>query len=184
MRKIVFIVLFLAAFSNGFAEQFNLKSGNTIQNNAILIDFFPMLPGANGLEFGEGIGLGIMYERKVHQYISAVGAGSFTTDFEDIFSYSFSPHLRVYPFGTTVGKLFSDVGVVYSGSLEENNDIHTLSAIFSAGWNFILWKGLVLEPGIFFRRKIVDIYGVKPYNFGFGFIMGIGWAFNNINLKL
>jgi hypothetical protein len=32
-------------------------------------------------------------------------------------------------------------------------------------------------PGAFYRHKFIDITGVKPYNFGFGFIMGIGWAF-------
>jgi hypothetical protein len=32
-------------------------------------------------------------------------------------------------------------------------------------------------PGVFYRHKFIDITGVKPYNFGFGFIMGIGWAF-------
>ena len=177
MKHLLMILFILVVSVNGFTQQFDLKSGNTKQNNAFIIDFFPMIPGANGLGFGEGIGLGIMYERKVHQYLSVVGAGSFTTDFKDIFSYSFSPHLRIYPFKTTVGKLFGDVGMVYSGSITETDNIQTLSGVFSIGWNFIFGKGLLLEPGLFYRQKFVDIMGVKPYNYGFGLILGIGRAF-------
>jgi hypothetical protein len=172
-------LLFLITI-NSFAQEIDSSDflhGNSKQNNAIIIDLFPMVPGANGYEFGEGIGFGIMYERKIHPYFSILGKGTFSTNFTDKLSYGFSPHFRFYPLKTAIKNLFTDISIVYSRNIAEEEDIQTLSGVISVGWNFILWKGLVLEPGVFYRHKFIDITGVKPYNFGFGFIIGIGWAF-------
>jgi hypothetical protein len=46
-----------------------------------------MIPGTNGYKFGEGIGFGIMYERKINPYFSVLGGGTFTTNFNDDISY-------------------------------------------------------------------------------------------------
>jgi len=147
------------------------------QDNAIIIDLFPMVPGANGYEFGEGIGLGVMYERKIHPYFSILGGTSFSTNFKDDYSYGFSSRFRVYPFMTAIEQLFSDVAIIYTKNVTDDENIETLSGMISVGWNFIFRNGLVLVPGTFYRHKFMDITGVKPYNFGFGFILGIGWAF-------
>ena len=181
MKKLL-LTLFLLSFIvvNGFSLENNnssIFSGGSDQHNAIIIDFFPMVPGANGYKFGEGIGLGIIYERKINSYFSILGGGSFSTNFKDDFSYGFSSRFRVYPFETAIKQLFSDVAIIYTRNVTDDDNIQTLSGMFSVGWNFILKNGLVLVPGAFYRHKFIDITGVKPYNFGFGFIMGIGWAF-------
>jgi hypothetical protein len=158
-------------------ETYNLKSENTGQNNVIIIDLFPMVPGANGYEFGEGIGLGIMYERRIHPYFSILGGGTFNTNFEDKLSYSFSSRFRIYPFKTAIRNLFTDAAIVYTRDINETKNVQTLSGMFSIGWNFIFENGLVLVPGAFYRHKIMDITEEKPYKFGFGLIMGIGLVF-------
>ena len=185
MKKLL-LLLFLPfiIFSNGFSQEneqeenlLSAFSGNSKQNNAIILDLFPMIPGANGYKFGEGIGFGLIYERKLHPYFSILGGGTFSTNFQDDISYSFSTRFRVYPFKTTMRNLFTDLAMLYSRNITEDDNIQTFSGMFSAGWNFIFRNGLLLVPGAFYRHKIADITGVKPYNYGFGFIMGIGWAF-------
>jgi len=178
------LFLFSIIFANAFSQEtdqndntISIFSGNSKQNNAIILDLFPMVPGANGYKFGEGIGFGLMYERKLQQYFSILGGGTFSTNFKDDITYSFSTRFRVYPFRTTIRNLFTDLAILYSRNISEENNIQTLSGMFSIGWNFIFRNGLVLVPGAFYRHKIVDITGVKPYNYGFGFIMGIGLAF-------
>jgi hypothetical protein len=172
----------LFIYVNGFTQEngdtnSSIFSGTSEQNNAIIIDLFPMVPGANGYKFGEGIGFGIMYERKLHSYFSILGGASFSTNFKDNYSYGFSTRFRVYPFETAIKQLFSDVAIIYTRNVTEDENIQTLSGMITIGWNFIFKNGLILVPGIFYRHKFVDITGVKPYNFGFGFLMGIGWAF-------
>ena len=74
MKKTLLLFLFLSfILVNGFSQNnedvsSGIFSGSSKQNNAIIIDLFPMVPVANGYEFGEGIGLGVMYERKIHPY--------------------------------------------------------------------------------------------------------------------
>jgi hypothetical protein len=183
-RLLLTICLFSTLFANLFSQETGeedtvLKpfSGNSKQNNAIIIDLFPMIPGANGYKFGEGIGFGVMYERKIHPYFSIVGGGTFSTNFKDDLSFGFSSRFRVYPFKTAIRNLFTDVALIYTNNVTDKENIQTLSGMISVGWNFLFENGLVLVPGAFYRHKIMDITGVKPYNFGFGFIMGIGWAF-------
>ena len=106
-----------------------------------------------------------------------LGGCTFGTNFKEDISYSFSTRFRVYPFKTTIRNLFTDLSILYSRNITEDDNIQTLSGMFSIGWNFIFRNGLVLVPGAFYRHKIVDITGIKPYNYGFGFIMGIGFAF-------
>jgi hypothetical protein len=183
MKKILLILLFLSSILiNGFSQEnedinFGIFSRSSKQNNVIIIDFFPMVPVANGYKLGEGIGLGVMYERKIQSYFSIIGGTSFSTNFKDDFSYSISSRFRVYPFGTAIKQLFSDVAIIYTRNVTEDENIQSLSGMISVGWNFIFRNSLALVPGIFYRHKFIDITGVKPYNFGFGFIMGIGWAF-------
>ena len=183
MKRVLFFLLFLSfVLINGFSQDnedisSGIFSGSSKQNNAIIIDLFPMVPGANGYEFGEGIGFGVMYERKIHPYFSILGGASFSTNFKDDYSYGFSSRFRVYPFRTAIKQLFSDVAIIYTRNVTEEDNIQTLSGMISVGWNFIFRNGFVLVPGVFYRHKFIDITGVKPYNFGFGFIMGIGWAF-------
>jgi hypothetical protein len=172
----------LFIYVHGFTQEnkdtnSSLFSGVSEQNNAIIIDLFPMVPGANGYKLGEGIGFGIIYERKLHSYFSILGGASFSTNFKDDYSYGFSTRFRVYPFETAIKQLFSDIAIIYTRNVTENENIQTLSGMVTIGWNFIFKNGLVLVPGAFYRHKFVDITGVKPYNFGFGFLMGIGWAF-------
>jgi hypothetical protein len=177
----VFFPLFTLVLINSFTQEinniFNLKSGNTEQNNAVIIDLFPMVPVANGLELGEGFGLGIMYERKASHYFSLLCSGTFLTNFDDIFAYSFSPHFRIYPFKTTIGKLFTDVGIVYRSRKKETNYFHGLSGMLAIGWKFVFEKGFTLEPGFTFRYKITDIADKDQYNFGWGLLLGLGWVF-------
>ena len=178
MKKILVIICLLYLCSNGFSQENNSKPfDNSEQSNAIIIDLFPMIPGANGYKFGEGIGIGVSYERKLHQYISILGGGTFSTNFSNDLSYSLLSRFRVYPFGSSLGNLFTDVAIIYASNFNKSENIQTLSGMISLGWNFIFSNGLVLVPGAFFRHKIIDIVGIKPHNYGFGLIMGIGWAF-------
>lgn len=183
MKKYLLFSLFInILFINGFSQENEISnsglfSENSEQNNSIIIDLFPMVPGANGYNFGEGIGLGVMYERKIHPYFSVLAGASFNTNFNDKYSYGFSSRFRVYPFKTAIKQLFSDAVIIYSRNVTEEEDIQTVSGMITVGWNFIFKNGFVLTPGAFYRHKIFDITGVKPYNFGFGFLMGIGWAF-------
>jgi len=179
MKKgLAIIVCLLFLCINGFSQENNSNIfNNSEQNNIIIIDLFPMIPGANGYKFGEGIGIGISYERKLHQYISIIGGGTFSTNFTNDLSYSLLSRFRVYPLGSSLKNLFSDVAIIYASNFNESENIQTLSGMISLGWNFIFSNGLVLVPGAFFRHKIIDIVGVKPHNYGFGLIMGIGWAF-------
>ncbi|MDR2952008.1 MAG: hypothetical protein LBU82_02065 [Treponema sp.] len=185
MKRLFFVLfLFCKIFLNGFSRENNIENtgqssffNESKQKNAIIIDLFPMIPGANGYKFGEGIGFGIMYERKINPYFSVLGGGTFATNFNDDISYGFSSRFRVYPLKTANRQLFTDVSLIYTGNITEDDNIQTLSGMFSVGWNFIFRNGLVLVPGIFYRHKFVDITGIKPYNLGFGFIIGIGWAF-------
>jgi len=172
-RLLLALFLFSIILINGFSQEneetdiaIGPFSGNSKQNNAIILDLFPMVPGANGYKFGEGIGFGLMYERKLHTYFSIFGGGTFSTNFKADISYSFSTRFRVYPFKTTIRNLFTDLALLYSRNITENDIIQTLSGMFSIGWNFIFENGLVLVPGAFYRHKIVDITGVKPYNYG------------------
>jgi hypothetical protein len=179
MRKILIVIICLSILCvKGFSQE-NKSSifVDSEQENAIIFDLFPMIPGANGYKFGEGIGFGISYERKLHQYISIVGGGTFSTNFTNDLSYSLLSRFRIYPFGSAIKGLFTDAAIIYASNSNETENIQTLSAMISIGWNFIFSNGLVLVPGVFFRHKIIDIVGVKPHNYGFGFIMGIGYAF-------
>jgi hypothetical protein len=178
------LFLFYKIIFIGFSQEGNNENATpssffneSEQKNAIVIDLFPMIPGANGYKFGEGIGFGIMYERKINPYFSVLAGGTFATNFNDDISYGFSSRFRVYPFKTAIRQLFTDVSLIYTRNITEDDNIQTLSGMFSVGWNFIFRNGLVLVPGVFYRHKFMDITGIKPYNFGFGFIMGIGWAF-------
>jgi hypothetical protein len=187
MKKLFLLfILLLIIFVDGVSQEKNtdtnngilsLKDGNTNQNNAIIFDLFPMLPGPNGLKFGEGIGLGIIYERKMYQYFSLLSRVSFVTDFDEIFSYSFSPHFRIYPFKTTIGKFFADGGIAYRGRVTKTNAHQALSGVLSIGWKFILWNNFIIEPGFTLRLKIADISGEDPYKFGYGLLIGLGWVF-------
>jgi hypothetical protein len=185
MKKIILIICLISIVNiKIFSQEDNNKNINSNsffneseQKNVIIIDLFPMIPGVNGYNFGEGIGFGIMYERKIHTYFSILGGGTFATNFNDDISYGFSGRFRIYPFKTAIRQFFTDLSLVYTRNITEEDSIQTLSGMFSIGWNFIFKNGLVLVPGVFYRHKFMDITGVKPYNFGFGFIMGIGWAF-------
>lgn len=113
MKKLLLaLFLFSIILINGFSQENEEAdivvgpfSGNSKQNNAIILDLFPMVPRANGYKFGEGIGFGLMYERKLHPYFSILGGGAFSTNFKDDISYSFSTRFRVYPFKTTIRNL-------------------------------------------------------------------------------
>jgi len=175
MQKVQ-IALFLVSiiFINGFSQE---NRETDIANNAIILDLFPMVPGVNGYKFGEGMGLGFMYERKLHTYFSILEGCTFSTNFKEDISYSLSTRFRIYPFETAIKNFFTDIAILYSRNATENDNLRTISGMSSIGWNFIFRNGLVLVPGAFYRHKIADITGVKPYNYGFGFIMGIGLAF-------
>ncbi|MDR3000609.1 MAG: hypothetical protein LBU89_05020 [Fibromonadaceae bacterium] len=166
-KQCLLVICFLILCVKVFSEE----------NNAIIVDLFPMVPGANGYDFGEGIGIGISYERKLHQHFSILGGSTFSTNFKNDLSYSLLSRFRVYPFESAIRYLFTDAAIIYASNYNETENIQTLSGMASLGWNFILSNSLVLVPGTFFRHKIIDIIGVKPHNYGFGLIMGIGWTF-------
>ena len=178
MKKGFIIMHLMFLCISGFSQDNNSKLfDNSEQSNAIVIDLFPMIPGANGYKFGEGIGIGVSYERKLHHYISILGGGTFSTNFTNDVSYSLLSRFRVYPFGSSLRNLFTEIAIIYASNFNESENIQTLSGMVSLGWNFIFSNGLLLVPGAFFRHKIMDIAGEKPHNYGFGLIMGIGWAF-------
>lgn len=177
MKKSFIITLAFLLSANIFAQSndstFNLQSGRTTQKQAIFIDIFPSLEGV-----WEGkAGAGLFYERSIHNYFSLVGEANFYTDFDDETSYSFIGHGRMYPFQTTIGKAFADLGLGYRRSTLEKDDVHCMDAFASAGWKFIIGKGFIIEPNVGYRQSIYTIKGHEDQKGGITLNLSLGWAF-------
>jgi hypothetical protein len=131
-------------FVNGFAQQFNLKSGCTKQKNAVSIDFGTIIWDLST----DGFGIGANYERSISNMFSVLGRFSYSYHKWNYFSIEL--HGRWYPIKTSLGKLFTDIGMGH-GFFRDNysslgNDwyVHTLK--ISAGWKFIFKKIILFEP--------------------------------------
>lgn len=173
---IIVVITFLSytnVFSQNKNEVFNLKPGKTTQNQAVFIDLFPSMEGV-----WEGkIGAGLFYERYISSYFSLVGEANFYTDFDDETAYSFLGHGRMYPFRTTLGKLFADAGLGYRRSTLEKDNVRCLEISASAGWKFILGKGFIIEPNVGYRQNIHTLKGHESQKGGITLNIGLGWAF-------
>ena len=87
---------------------------------------------------------------------------------------------RLYPFQTTIGKLFTVVGFGYrSSSLLETTieDVQCLEISASTGWKFIIGKGFIIEPSVGYRQNIHTFSGKESHKGGITLNIGFGWAF-------
>jgi hypothetical protein len=150
--------LFLAAISILFAmwNVFAQDELNTSQKFSIMVDMFPAIEGA----FEDNTGCGLFFETRINNYFSAVLEFNFYKNLsnEDISAVVIG-HCRVYPFKTTIGKAFYDIGIGYRRDKWEADDANCLVASLSAGWKFILGKWFVIEPNIGFWNNMFILKG-------------------------
>jgi hypothetical protein len=179
-RIFTFLVLTVILVGNTFSQEIDQETdisdfsiGNSLQKQAVYIDLFPMI---NGLAVG-GVGIGIFYEIKLHNYFSVLGETNISGNFQEALMYNIIAHGRVYPFKSTIEKLFFDLGIGYRRRKTEEDNIHSLVGTVKTGWKFILGKGFVLEPGFRIRYNLIKISGNENNDFGINFIIGLGWAF-------
>lgn len=176
-RRFFIIALIFLSGTNVFSQNnkgvFSLTSGRTAQKQAVFIDLFPSMEGV-----WEGkAGVGLFYERYIYSYFSLVGEANVYTDFDNETAYSFIGHGRVYPFKTTLGKLFVDAGLGYRRSTLEEDNVHCLDLLASAGWKFLMRKGFIIEPNIGYRQNIHTLKGHEVKKGGITLNIGFGWVF-------
>lgn len=176
-RSSFIIVLVFLSTTNVFSQTnkgaFSLTSGRTAQKQAVFIDLFPSMEGV-----WEGkAGAGLFYERYIYSYFSLVGEANVYTDFDNETAYSFIGHCRVYPFKTTLEKLFVDVGLGYRRSKLEEDNIHCLDLSASVGWKFLTNKGFFIEPNIGYRQNIHTLKGHEVKKGGITLNFAFGWVF-------
>lgn len=176
-RNFIIIALAFIFCTNSFSQRkentFNLQTGKTVQKQAVFIDLFPSMEGV-----WEGkVGGGLFYERYIHPSFSIVGEANVYTDFDDENVFSVYGHGRMYPFQTTLGKLFADVGFGYRRSTLEDDNIRCLEASVSAGWKFIIGRGFIIEPNVGYRRNVYTIKGHESKKGGITLNLSFGWAF-------
>ena len=181
-KHFIILLLSLISFGNAFSQNssrnstFNLNSGKTSQKQAVFIDLFPLMEGV-----WEGkAGAGLFYERQVSNYFSLVGEVNLYSDFKDETAFSLLGHGRLYPFKTTIRKLFAVVGFGFrSSSLIETvvEDVKCLEISGSAGWKFIIGKGFIIEPSVGYRQNIHTFSGQESHKGGITLNIGFGWAF-------
>ena len=126
------------------------------------------------------MGAGFFYERTISNYFSLVAEVNLYSDFKDETAFTIMPHGRIYPFETTLGKLFADVGVGYrSSSLVETaiEDVKCIDVSASAGWKFVFGRGFVFEPSVDYRRSVHTFVGKESHPGGITINMAFGWAF-------
>ncbi|MDR0302575.1 MAG: hypothetical protein LBI04_09735 [Treponema sp.] len=153
MKKTAFVVLLVGLiFGNVFAQE----EFNTPQKFSIMVDIFPAIEGA----FEGNTGLGIFFETRINNYFSAVLEFNFYKNLSNSdMNTVVIGHGRIYPFKTTIGKAFYDLGIGYQRSKWETDDIHSLVGSLSAGWKFILGDVFVIEPNIGFWNNLVTFKG-------------------------
>jgi hypothetical protein len=179
MKKLFAVILLMfLAFGYAFPQEsnnglFDLSSGTSKQKQAIIFDIFPMLEGS----FEGNFGFGLFYEIKIASYVSLVMEFNTYTNFKKNITYSFIGHGRVYPFETTLDKLFFDAGFGYRRSRWETDNVHALTGSLATGWKFIFDNGFLLEPSIGFWHNLYTISGDTSHKFAPIVGTGLGWAF-------
>ena len=140
LKFIVIIGLFSQENNNGLNNRF---SGNSIQKNAVSINFGTVIWD---LSTG-GFGIGVNYERFLHNMFSILGCINYSN--HDYNYISFELHGRWYPFNTSFRNLFADIGIThgifwnYYGNV--NNDWYIHIMRIGIGWK-ILFNRLVRQP--------------------------------------
>ena len=99
------------------------------------------------------------------------------TNFKENINYGFNTHGRIYPFETTLDKLFLDIGMGYRKSKWELDNVHCLVGSFTAGWKFLFDKGFLIEPSLGFWHNIYTFSGETSHNFVPIVGTGIGWSY-------
>jgi hypothetical protein len=155
----------------------NLFSGNSIQKNAISIDFGTLIWD---LSTG-GFGIGISYERSVHNMFSVMG--HFSYSYHDWNYLAFEFHGRWYPFGTSLEKLFAMVnlgyGVFWNSNMNYNWTLHTLKISPKIGWKLLFCNEIFIEPviGYGFPFVLNENKNDLDISKGLGIGLNIGLAF-------
>lgn len=144
------------------------------QKQSILIDIFPAIEGA----FEGNTGIGMFYERKINSYFSSLIEFNFYSNLSnDDLNYVIMAHGRVYPFKTTLGKSFYNIGIGYRSSEWEDNETTFLLLSLSAGWKFIVGRGFVIEPNVGFWANIMTLSGEPSVTHAPIIGINFGWAF-------
>jgi len=171
MKKAVLALLMSGlVLGNTFAQE----EWNTSQKFSIMLDLFPAIEGA----FEGNTGLGIFFEARISNYFSAVVEFNFYKNLsnEDLNLVAIG-HGRIYPFKTTIGKAFYDLGIGYRRGKWETEDIHVLIGALSAGWKFVMGKGFIIEPNVGFWTNIVAFKGEPAVTHAPIVGANLGWAF-------
>jgi len=152
MKKIIVMACFAVCICNTAFSQ----EKNTSQKFSVMVDIFPAIEGA----FEGNTGFGLFFETKINNYFSGVLEFNFYKNLsnKDV-NFVVMGHSRIYPFETTIGKAFYDIGIGYRRGKWETDDIHCLIGSLSAGWKFILGKNFVIEPNIGFWNNLFTFKG-------------------------
>lgn len=171
MRKTIFVLLLVGlVLGNAFAQ----NEWNTSQRFSIMVDIFPAIEGA----FEGNTGFGLFFETRINQYFSTVLEFNFYKNLSnDDLNLVVLAHGRIYPFETTIGKAFYDVGIGYRRGRWDTDNIDVLIASLSAGWKFIVGKGFVIEPNIGFWSNIITFQGEAENTHAPIVGVNLGWAF-------
>lgn len=172
MNRIILSLCFMASVACAVFAQ---DEQNTPQRFSVTLDIFPAIEGA----FEGNTGLGIFFETRLRNNFSLVSEFNFyvNPDNDDI-NLTAIAHGRLYPFGTTIGKAFYDLGVGYRrGKWEDDDDIYALIITLSAGWKFIVGRGFVIEPNIGFWNNLATLKGEAENTHAPIVGVNFGWAF-------
>ena len=171
MKKVVFVLIFVTfVFRNTFAQE----EWNTSQKFSIMVDIFPAIEGA----FEGNTGLGLFFETRINEYFSTALEFNFYKNLSNKdLNFVIMGHGRIYPFKTTIGKAFYDIGIGYRRGKWEIEDIHFMLVSLSAGWKFIMGKGFVIEPNIGFWNNIFTFKGEAENTHAPIIGVNLGWAF-------
>ncbi len=171
MKKAGFVLLMVGlVLGNAFAQE----EWNSSQRFSVMVDIFPAIEGA----FEGNTGFGFFFEARVSNYFSTLLEFNFYVNpSNDDFNLVAMGHGRIYPFKTTIGKSFFDLGLGYRRQKWETDDVHALIVSLSAGWKFILGKGFVIEPNVGFWSNIVEFKGEASTTHAPIVGVNLGWAF-------
>lgn len=171
MKKTAFVALLVALMlGSAFAQE----EWNSSQRFSVMLDVFPAIEGA----FEGNTGLGLFFEARINNYFSAVSEFNFYVNpSNDDLNLVALAHGRIYPFKTTIGKAFYDIGIGYRRGKWEADDVHALIASLSAGWKFIMGKGFIIEPNVGFWSNIVEFKGEAENTHAPIVGVNFGWAF-------
>ncbi|MDR2521301.1 MAG: autotransporter outer membrane beta-barrel domain-containing protein [Spirochaetaceae bacterium] len=203
MKKSISVVLLAAMVASGvFAQE---EEAAKRKENAIFLDFGPLIAGA----LRDGFGLGVGYERALNDRFSILGhidmlgfpvklTNSQKEYYEEtVFALDIDVRARWYPFKAALSGFFVGAGVGYGllsdvvepksagkavGIEKEDYSLHIMNFAAQLGWKWILGAGFVLEPIVRYTG-VIELANNRPAGSaklsvgGFTAGVSLGWAF-------